>query len=330
MRRRDIRRSRWFEDVADYFGVEPALLEAAAPDRRFDHGEEPPTVSQARRELERRFMQPESIALLERIRTERPDAISDLERSGSWRDYVFVCINAERRAFERMAWYDGVIEAVVRPLLAARGRLTLVDYGCGSSLLTRMVSQDFGERVVTVSVDVGHHAVEFSLSRNRLYNPGARGLLLDDVRSVLALRGVDLMLAYGVFEHLPDAGRQIQGLVDALGPGGILIENYSGHSSEPPHKSDTFSAYQGRDTNLDRLRRQLSLVHGWLPEVHEGVYDRDRGERYWVKAPADPSVVAEVRRRLRAHDSPWRRARRGVARRLRRWRLTRDPGACRT
>jgi SAM-dependent methyltransferase len=227
-----------------------------------------------------------------------------------------VCVNAERRAFERMDWYDRVIAAVAAPLLEARGRLTVVDYGCGSSLFTRMLAEDWGDRVTPVSVEVGRHAVDFSVTRNRLYCPAARGILVEDVMAPLSLTGVDLILAYGVFEHLPNAPAQIQGLIDALEPGGVLIENYSGHSSEIPHKSDTWSAYRTRDENLDRLSRQLTLLYGILPERRDGVYGHDRGERYWLKPPMDPTLRTRIAGRLRRGDARWRRLWRGLRRRL--------------
>lgn len=324
--KRAIRRAAWWEEPAEFFGLPPALLRQAIAPRRVEAGEEPPAVRAARAELERRFMSPGSVALLERVRTAPPDALSDEERSRSWQDYIFVCVNAERRAFERMDWYDRVLAGVAAPLLEARQRLIVVDYGCGSSLFTRMLAEDWGDRVTPVSVDVGRHAVEFSVARNRLYSPAARGILVEDVMAPLPLGGADLILAYGVFEHLPNAPVQIQGLIDALAPGGVLIENYSGHSSEVPHKSDTWSAYRTRDENLDRLSRQLELLHGVLPERRDGAYERDRGERYWQKAPADPVLRDRIAGRLRRGDARWRRLWRGLGRRARAVLATRDHG----
>jgi SAM-dependent methyltransferase len=316
MTKRAIRRARWWEEPAEFFGLSPALLRQAIAPRRVEAGEESPRVRAARAELERRFMSPGSVALLERVRTMPPETLSDEERSRSWQDYIFVCVNAERRAFERIDWYDRVIAAVAAPLLEARGRLTVVDYGCGSSLFTRLLAEDWGDRVTPVSVDVGRHAVDFSVTRNRLYSPAARGILIEDVMAPLSLTWVDLILAYGVFEHLPNAPAQIQGLIDALAPGGILIENYSGHSSEVPHKSDTWSAYRTRDENLDRLSRQLTLLHGVLPERRDGVYGHDRGERYWLRPPMDPALRTCIAGRLRRGDALWWRLWRGLRRRV--------------
>jgi SAM-dependent methyltransferase len=301
--RRDIRTSAWYEEIAEHFDVDPALLRAAVPDRRLDERHAPAATREARAILKRRFMAPATIALLDRLEAADPADIADEDRSAVWREYVFLCINGERRAAERRGFYEMVLRAVVAPLAEHRARPLVVDYGCGSSLFTRLIAQDFGGRVATVSADVCRYAVEFSVARNRIYNPHASGRLLDDVRAPLGLRDVDLILAYAVLEHLPNAPVQVQGLVDALAPGGMLIENYSGHSSEIPHKSDTWSAYRSRDTNLALLRRQLTLLHGVLPAERDGVFGHDRGDRFWIKGAADGPLACEVKARLRAENS---------------------------
>ncbi len=317
MKKRDIRQSQWFEEVAEYFDLDPALVAAAVPARRVEAGRESRDVREARLRLRGMFMRPESVELLERIQRADPESISDDERSASWKEYIFVCINGERRAFQRLPFYDRVIRCVVEPLLGAVPHPTVVDYGCGPSLLTRLLAQDFGDRIRTVSVDVGRYAVEFSVARNRLYNPDARGILLDDVRAPLHVRGVDLILAYSVFEHLPDSTRQIGALIDCLADGGMLIENYSGHSSERPHKSDTFDAYRARDRNLDLLRSRLGLVYGSMPDRRDGVYARDRGDRYWMKGDRNAGLTDVIRYRLGKDDARLRSAWRGIVRRAR-------------
>jgi SAM-dependent methyltransferase len=271
-------------------------------------------------------------ALLDRLERWEPARVTDVERSTVWKEYVFVCVNGEKRAFERMAFYDRLLRAVVaplaadaRPLAADARRPLVVDYGCGSSLFTRMIAQDFGDGVRTVSPDVCRYAVDFSVARNRVHNRTAEGLVVDDVLAPLPALGAQLILAYAVFEHLPNSIVQIKGLIDALAPGGILIENYSGHSSETPHKSDTFSAYRSRDVNLDALASALTLLHGTLPDKRGGVYGHDAGDRYWIKGPATSEVARAVAAALRREDSFSRRWAGRLARRLGRapWRALR-------
>ncbi|MBI3029126.1 MAG: methyltransferase domain-containing protein [Candidatus Rokubacteria bacterium] len=314
MKKRDIRKSRWFEEVAEYFDLEPGLVLSAVSPKRVSAADEPPAVREARARLRGMFMREESIRLLERLDEENPGDVSDIERSTAWREYIFACINGEKRAFERMFFYDLIIASVVKPMLDVKAAPLVVDYGSGSSLLTRLLAQDFGDAVRTVSVDACRYAVEFSVARNRLYNASAAGLLIEDVLAPLRLRDVDLILAYSVFEHLPNSTEQIQALIDALAPDGILIENYAGHSRETPHKSDTFSAYERRDINLDLLRERLVLLYGSLPPKRDGVYERDSRERYWIKTDANRSLIEAVQRRLSREYSVTKRLARKVGR----------------
>ena len=307
MERRDVRKSRWFEDVADYFDLDSSLLQRAVPAARMEEEDQPRDVREARELLKRRFMRPESITLLERVRTSPVAQVSDLERSASWKEYIFLCINAEQNAFDRMSFYEGILRCIVRPLVDYKPLPVVVDYGCGSSLVTRMIAQDYGERVMTISVDVAKYAVEFSVARNRLYNPQARGIVLEDVLAPVDLRDVDLILAYSVFEHLPNSTRQIQGLIDALSPDGLLVENYAGHSRAAPHKSDTWDAYRHRDVNLDLIRDQMVLLHGTLPRRREGAYEADNRERYWIRMGAAAALREAVRSKLRREFSLPRR-----------------------
>lgn len=317
MPRRDIRTAQWFEEVVEHFRLDAALVQAAAPEVRADRDRLPVAAREARERLTRQFMAPETLAIMDRIDRLPPDDVSDEERSRVWKEYVFVCINGEKRAFQRMALYERMIRCVVEPIVRAKPRPVVVDYGCGSSLFTRLIAQDFGPDVTTVSVDVCRYAVDFSVARNRVYNPAAEGRVIDDVLAPLPLASVDLILAYAVFEHLPNATAQIRGLIDALAAGGILIENYSGQSTETPRKSDTFSARRSRDVNLDMLAGELRLLHGGLPPKRAGVYGRDRGDRYWIKGAADSALGRAVAARLRREDSFGRRWTRRIARRLR-------------
>lgn len=302
MLKRDIRKIKWYEEVADFFEIDEELLKATVPNKRLGQGCESSETLQARTMIAEQFMSPAEIELLERIRTDNPEALTDEERSASWREYIFVCINGERRNFKRLHYYDALIQKILSPLLGERQDLTVLDYGCGSSLFTRLIAQEFGDRVNTISADVCRPAVDFSVTRNRLHNPRAAGHLIDNIMWVPDFKAVDLLFADSVFEHLPNSNEQIQGLIRALAPGGILIENYSGHSAETPHKSDTFSAYSNRDRNLDLLAASLSLLHGKIPQARDGRYGLDEGLRIWVNGDPDDAVNQKIRRELTRRD----------------------------
>jgi SAM-dependent methyltransferase len=303
LQERDIRKSKWFEEVAEYFDIDTNLLKIAVPRKRLEPDDESPELKAAREIIRKKFMSLQARQIHDKILSEHPVNITDFERSTSWKDYIFVCINGERSCFQRMFFYDQIINCIVKPMLEAKGHIVVMDYGCGSSLFTRLLSQDFRGKVHTISADICKYAVDFSITRNKRYNPNAYGLLIEDVMATPELENIDIILAYAVFEHLPNSTHQIQTLIDSLSPGGILIENYSGHSSQEPHKSDTFDSYKKRDKNLDILSQKLSLLYGILPQKQNGVYNRDKGDRFWIKGKADSQLAARIRRKLAKSDS---------------------------
>ncbi len=303
MTRRNIRKSKWHQEISDYFGLDVALLEKAVPPQRLKPSQQTEQFHQARRKIVEKFMSQESQDIYEKILHSKPQEIDDAQRSRSWQEYIFVCLTGERRSFQRIDLYNQIIDCIVNPLVMYKKKLVVLDYGCGSSLFTRMISEDYQEAATTISADVCRFAVEFSMERNRLYNPYAQGILIEDVMSVPRLKDVDLILAQAVFEHLPNSTHQIQGLIDALSPGGILIENYSGHSQVMPHKSDTFSAYALRDKNLDMMAEQLELFYGMMPPKKDGIYERDRGTRYWIKKGYDGKILVQIQRSLSQRNS---------------------------
>lgn len=303
LQQRDIRKAKWYEEIAEYFGLPETLLQLAVPPKRLTPENESQELKEARNTIREKFMSQKAIQLHNKILTELPVNITDFERSSSWKDYIFVCINGERSSFQRMCFYEQIINCVIKPMLEWKGKLVVLDYGCGSSLFTRMLSQDFKGAVQTISADVCKYAVEFSVARNKLYNPNSSGIIIEDVFSLPELREIDLILAHAVFEHLPNSTCQIQGLINALSPWGILIENYSGYFKDIPHKSDTFDPYKSRDINLDLLNNQLTLLYGTLPKKRSGVYERYSGNRFWIKDKINSELVNTIRKRLVIQNS---------------------------
>ncbi|MSR77615.1 MAG: class I SAM-dependent methyltransferase [Candidatus Omnitrophica bacterium] len=305
-----IRSKPWYAEAPQFLGCEASLLQKTAA--KSGRGNQNPHFlaeqKKAYADIQSRFMNSKSISLLEKVRSQDSQGIHDLERSESWKDYVFLCIQGERNGFNRMDLYERIIKDVVRPMLKRKNKLTVLDYGCGSSLFTRMLAEDFGDRITTISADVCRWAVQFSLSRNRLYNPDAQGYLIEDVMSAFDLKNIDVILAYCVFEHLPNSTQQISGLMDALTPGGILVENYSGHPRETPHKSDTFSGYLQRDHNLKMIKDRMKLIFGKFPKLKKGHLEKDTSVRYWgISEESLSGAHQEIRQELKKDYCLWRR-----------------------
>jgi SAM-dependent methyltransferase len=306
LQRRNIRTARWHEEISEYFGLEPNVLEAIAPRSR------QPVEDVRIRQLEVMdrvmvdFMDEDSRALLGKVQTAAAEDLSDLERSSSWRNYIFVCINGERMCFQRFWLYEKIIECAVRPSLSHK-QMTILDYGCGCSLFTRLLNQDFPGQVKTISADVCKYAVEFAMARNQLYDSGAEGFLIEDVMSAPEYRGIDLILANNVFEHLPNSTVQIQSLIDALAPGGFLIENYPGDPNEVPPKSDTLNSHRNRSRNLDMIKDSLQLIEGELPEKKGDTYGLDPGTRIWIKDGYTAEMLADIKSAIKNYHQLYRR-----------------------
>lgn len=298
MKKKDIRKVKWYEEISEYFDLPVDLLQQAVPRQRLIPEQESSELKNARNEIAKKFMSDFAYDLWGKIKNENPETISDQERSSSWKEYVFLCINSERRGFQRLFFYEQLIKNIVAPFFENKRKLKVLDFGCGSSIFTRMLAQDYPEKIKTISSDVCKYAVDFSVVRNRVHNPMAEGYVIEDVMSVPVFSEIDIILAYCVFEHLPNSTQQIMGLIDALAAGGILIENYSGHSTETPHKSDTFSAYRSRDENLDMLQEHLTLLYGVIPREQNGVYEKDVGERFWVKGNINEPVYSIIKSNL--------------------------------
>ncbi|MCG3771750.1 MAG: Trans-aconitate 2-methyltransferase [Nitrosomonadaceae bacterium] len=314
--RRDIRKARWYEEVSEFFDIDSEVLTRVAPQSATPKPRERALQKSAMEQLMRDFMSEGDRRLLEKVRSANPEDLSDQERSSSWREYIFVCINGERSSFQRLDLYEKIINCVVRPLLGRKTHLSVLDYGCGSSLLTRLLSQDFPGRVSTISADVCEYSIAFSVARNKLYNENASDLLIKDVMSVPSIENMDLVFANNVFEHLPNATHQIRGLIAALGSSGILVENYPGNPNRIPPKSDTLNSHHSRSDNLDMLKNSLQLVDGTLPEKHNGLYGEDTGTRIWATPGGKEADLAAIKRCLEIYSRPWNRA----SRLLHRWR----------
>lgn len=299
LERRPLRTLPWHSELASFFAIpERQLIDAVSP----GPGTDPARTKEAREALFARFMTPQARELYERVNAADPAQVTDEDRSIVWKTYIFVCLAGERRGFEKLPFFEHLIECLVEPMLEGKKSIKVLDYGCGASVFTRLLAEDFGEKVEPMTADVCVYSVEYTGTRNALYAPKAKAIQLEDVLAAPSFEGLDLILADTVFEHLPNAGEQIQGLIDGLAPGGVLVENYAGSSKVEPHKSDTFSAYRGRDANLDRLASQLTLLFGSLPKKVGGVYEEDGSNRYWIKPGGDAATEHRIRERLRSLD----------------------------
>lgn len=232
--------------------------------------------------IEKGYTTPRGKKLINAVKKELYSSLSDRERSESWRELVGLCVRSEEKGFLRMA-YLLRLKRIIQEQLKMKDTVTVVDYGCGSSLLTRILAQAFPNRAHTLSVDVCRPAIDFSVARNKLHNPLATGILIEDVMACPDIGSADFIYANTVFEHLPNSQEQIRHLINALSDDGMLLENYAGISDGDPEKSDTKDAALHRDQNLDMLASNLTLLCGKLPPKVNGKYGEECGSRLWCK-----------------------------------------------
>ena len=197
-----------------------------------------------------------------------------------------------------MFLYEWLSSMVVGTMLERRPCVKVLDYGCGTSLFSRILCQDYGDSICAVCADVNVYSVEFTGCRNRLYSRSAISVLIDDVMGFPSVEYVNVALALNVFEHLPNSVQQIAALVESLCDGGVLIENYAGSSCESPEKSYTHSAYVNRDVNIDFLCSELKMLAGKLPRKNGSIYEKDDSMRVWYKGDVGSALYRNLKKRL--------------------------------
>lgn len=67
LRKRDIRKSKWYEEVSEYFGIDETLLKTAVSKKRLQPEEEPMELKEARETIRKTFMSHEAIQIHDKI-----------------------------------------------------------------------------------------------------------------------------------------------------------------------------------------------------------------------------------------------------------------------
>jgi len=132
----------------------------------------------------------------------------------------------------------------------ARGFRRVYDFGCGVGTDALFLAER-GYEVALVDVD----GPTFRFAQHRFARRGRTARFLPSASMLPEPDAVyDMTLCFDVFEHLPEPLEAARRLVDALRPGGLLVEkaSFSGSETHPYH-------LEGHETRYGGLR-----WHCWL------------------------------------------------------------------
>lgn len=90
----------------------------------------------------------------------------------------------------------------------------IIDIGCGGGYFTNVLRQFFGEAEV-IGIDISENAINEATGKYI----GCK-FYVGDAESSLVATNADIIVSYGVFEHLNHPERGMQCLCDSLKPGG--------------------------------------------------------------------------------------------------------------
>lgn len=111
-------------------------------------------------------------------------------------------------------WRFKLIQDVIDRLSGMPDRPTMLDAGCGTGQMLKMLQQ----RGNAVGLDLSEDAIMFASTRD------ARNLVLGSVTSPPFASGTfDIAFALDVIEHVDDDGTILEGLRELIRPGGALV-----------------------------------------------------------------------------------------------------------
>jgi SAM-dependent methyltransferase len=144
--------------------------------------------------------------------------------------------------------------------LAARDRVVLLDFGCGTAAASRALALYLAGRGVEVRLhlaDIPTIRKDFLLWWGRTSGIPTTFVDCGPARPRPRIKGVDLCFATEVFEHLHDPMPALRWISGCLGRAGILVTDVRDHQEEFMHVRP----------KLGSLRRWL-LEHGYA-ELHD-------------------------------------------------------------
>jgi ubiquinone/menaquinone biosynthesis C-methylase UbiE len=168
------------------------------------------------------------------------------------------------------------VAAAIREQVRLSRRMTALEYGCGTGLLSFALQADLGKITLADSSTGMLEVLERKIASSRTGN--MTPLRLDLAVDALPDERFDLVYTLMTLHHIPDAGRILQCFHTLLNPGGVLCiadldkEDGSFHSHEAG-----FNGHNGFErAERDRMFSGVGVVNIHISTCHEMIKNARR------------------------------------------------------
>jgi SAM-dependent methyltransferase len=181
----------------------------------------------------------------------------------------------DREEQERLSAMNEMLNPTSVGMMGLRGVRTILDVGCGMGQLTRAMARAAGPDARVIGVERSKEQLDEAVRQAAASDEGDRvEFRQGDVRklplSEAEWSSFDIVHSRFLLEHLPETGRVVRAMVQALRPGGRIILEDDDHANlrlwpEPPGFDLIWNAYLqsyfklGNDPYIGR--RLVSLIH---------------------------------------------------------------------
>ena len=161
-------------------------------------------------------------------------------------------------------WIMRLVEHVPSP--------SLLEYGCGSAVLTEYLADRFSQAQFTVA-DIPSVALDFVAWKKRTYRYPYTILTVGPGKEGIPLReAYDLIFCRDVLEHTLNPLEIVQSFLDHLSPGGVLVINFL----KSCKGENLQTAFEQREPVKELLQRELIPVKAIDDDdAKDGLYVRD-------------------------------------------------------
>lgn len=162
-------------------------------------------------------------------------------------------------------WYIHLVDHIDRP--------SILEYGCGSAVLTEWLIEKFPNCNYTVA-DIPSVTLEFVKWKKKKYRYGYTILTIGSGQEGIPLKdNYDLIICQDVLEHTPNPLDIVNSFINYLSPGGVLITDFINN----PGGENLESAIGERETVKKILKENLIVLKAIDDSGNTGLYVKNDG-----------------------------------------------------